>query len=358
MTMQSKRFFIAHRILSMEAAIVKGRSAGRKDAGLPQQWSMNEQRTPIPDQPPVTGRPAENDAQGPAPSRGAARLLVLAAAVLWSTSGFFVKAPYFRGWPGPALAFWRAAFACLVLWPLVRRPAWSWKLLPAMATFVLMNYTFLTAMAKGSAANAIWLQCTAPVWVLLLGVFVFRERAVWRDWLLVAFAAIGVGVILYYEMRQAAMEAVLWGLASGFFYAGVVLSLRQLRAMESAWLVAMNHLATAIALAPLALNGLWSSTGAAPLPGGVQWLLLAGLGICQMGLPYVLFARGLRSIPGHEATGIGLIEPLLVPLWVYLAWGDKPAWWTLVGGGLILMGLAIRYLEPRRGTAEGRKLSQ
>jgi drug/metabolite transporter, DME family len=265
-----------------------------------------------------------------------ARLLVLAAAALWSTSGFFVKAPYLAGWPGPVLAFWRAAFACVVLWPLVRRPQWSWKLLPTTATFVAMNYTYLTAMAKGSAANAIWLQCTAPVWVLLIGVFVFREKAVWRDWLLVAFAAAGVAVILHYESQGESLEAVLWGLASGVFYAGVVLSLRQLRHMESAWLVALNHLVTAVVLTPFAF-------GTAHFPSGVQWLLLAGLGIVQMGLPYVLFARGLRHIPGHEATGIALLEPLLVPVWVYLAWGDKPAWWTLVGGGFILVGLAIRY---------------
>src|SRR5262245_36153347 len=174
------------------------------------------------------------------------RLLVLAAATMWSTSGFFVKAPQLAGWPGPTLAFWRAAFACVVLWPLVRRPQWSWKLVPMAAIFAAMNYTYLTAMAKGSAANAIWLQCTAPVWVLLVGVFLFREKTVWRDWLLVGFAAAGVAVILHYESRGESFEAVLWGLASGLFYAGVVLSLRQLRSMESVWLVAVNHLATAI----------------------------------------------------------------------------------------------------------------
>src|SRR5688572_12285282 len=81
------------------------------------------------------------------PPLAQARLLVLAAATMWSTSGFFVKAPYLSGWPGPALAFWRAGFACLVLWPLVRRPQWSWKLLPMAAIFAGMNYTYLTAMA-------------------------------------------------------------------------------------------------------------------------------------------------------------------------------------------------------------------
>ena len=264
--------------------------------------------------------------------------MVLIAATLWSTSGFFVKAPQLDGWPGPVLAFWRAAFACVVLWPLVRRPQWNWKLIPAAASFAAMNYTYLTAMATGSAANAIWLQCTAPVWVLLIGVLVFRERAVGLDWLLIAFAAAGVAVILFFESRGESLAAVLWGLASGVFYAGVVLSLRQLRQLESAWIVALNHLVTAAVLAPLALRS-------SHFPAGSQWLLLGGLGILQMGLPYVLFARGLKSIPGHEATGIGLLEPLLVPVWAYLAWGDEPAWWTLVGGGLILVGLSIRYLS-------------
>jgi drug/metabolite transporter (DMT)-like permease len=308
---------------------------------------MIEQPPTIPDEPPQPMPTRPDEAQGAAPSLAGARLLVLMAAVLWSTSGFFVKAPYFRGWPGPVFAFWRAVFACVVLWPMVRRPTWSWKLIPMTTTFALMSYTYLTAMAKGSAANAIWLQCTAPVWVLIVGVFVFRERANWRDWLLIAFAAVGVGIILYYESRSAALEAVLWGLASGVFYAGVVLSLRHLRNMESAWLAAMNHLVSAIALAPLGLSSLWNPASSAPFPSGIQWPLLAGLGMFQMGLPYVLFARGLRRIPGHEATGIALLEPLLVPVWVYLAWGDKPSWWTMVGGGLILAGLAIRYLEPR-----------
>jgi DME family drug/metabolite transporter len=287
-----------------------------------------------------------------APSVLAARLMVAMAAVMWSTSGFFAKAPHFADWPGPVLAFWRAAFACLVLWPLVRRPQWSWKLIPMAATFALMNYTYLTAMAKGSAANAIWLQFTAPIWVLVAGVLLFGEKATRRDLWLLAFSAAGVGVILFYELRGKSLEAVLWGLASGLFYAGVVLSLRNLRSMDATWLAAVNHTVTAAVLAPLALAPVWlGSQSSVPLPGGIQWLLLAGFGILQMGVPYVLFTRGLRSIPSHEGANIGLLEPLLVPVWVYLAWGDPSAWWTLVGGGLILVGLLLRYVRwPTRAS--------
>jgi drug/metabolite transporter, DME family len=274
-----------------------------------------------------------------APTIAQARWLVLVAAVMWSTSGFFVKSPYLKDWSGERLAFWRAAFACLALWPLVRQPRWTVRLIPMTILFAGMNYTYLTAMVKGSAANAIWLQCTAPVWVLFAGVFILGERSVWRDWVMVAFASLGIGIILYYESQGVALDAVVWGLASSFFYAGVVLSLRQLRDLDSVWLAALNHLVTVVALAPFAF-------GSVSLPSGIQWVLLAAFGILQMGLPYVFFARSLKRIPGHEATAIGLIEPILNPIWVFAAWGDRPAWWTIVGGLCILVGLGIRYLWP------------
>jgi len=302
---------------------------------------------------PETGAPPAPKSHIAPPSLWRARLMILASATLWSTSGFFVKAPWFAGWSGAALAFWRALFASLVLWPLVRRPEWTWKLIPMTLLFAAMNYGYLTSMSLGTAANAIWLQFTAPAWVLILGVVIFKEHAIARDWLLVACAAAGVSLILFFESRGASRAAVAWGLSSGLCYAGVVLALRHLRAHDPAWLAAMNHSVTALALAPFALAPLvvgetaFASAESAPFPAGIQWPLLAAFGLFQMGLPYVLFARGLQRVPGHEATGIGLIEPILVPLWTFLAWNERPAWWTIAGGALILTGLMIRYANIR-----------
>ncbi len=281
-----------------------------------------------------TGAPSAD-----APSLRSARLIVLTAAIMWSTSGFFVKAPYLAGWSGPSVAFWRATFACIALWPLVHNPRWTWRLVPMMLFFVGMNYTYLTAMVEGNAANAIWLQCTAPVWILLVGVFVYGEESTWRDWLMVASSMIGVGAILYNESHGIGQAAVAWGLASSFFYAGVVLSLRQLRGYNPIWLAALNHSVTALALAPFAV-------ASSHFPNGMQWIFLAGLGIFQMAAPYALFAHALKRIAGHEATAIGLIEPLLLPVWAYLAWGDRPSQWTLIGGAFILIGLACRFIVP------------
>jgi drug/metabolite transporter (DMT)-like permease len=282
------------------------------------------------------------------------RLLILAAAVMWSSSGLFAKAPLFIDWPlqvgglpvrGPLLAFWRALFAALILLPFIRRVCWKLKLVPMLLAYAVMNYTFLAALTLTTEANAIWLQHTAPAWIFLVGVLVFHEPVHRRDpWLLVCCLA-GVGLILSCELGGQAPAGILFGLLGGVTYAAVVLSLRHLRDEDGVWLVFLNNLTTALLFLPLALHyELW--------PTGQQTLVLSAFGIFQMGLPYVLFARGVRRVTGHEAAGIVLLEPILVPLWVYLVWRHEPSyqapqWWTLAGGGLILLGLGMRYLGRR-----------
>ncbi|MDA1054112.1 MAG: DMT family transporter [Planctomycetota bacterium] len=316
----------------------------------------------------TSGSPSERDhAQR---QKLQSRLFILAAAVLWSTSGFFAKAPLFDAWPkeidgwpvrGPLLAFWRTSFASMILFPLVRRPRWTVKLVPTTLIFAAMSVSYLTAMTKTSAANAIWLQNTAPVWIFLVGVLVLGDFVHRRDWWLLGFALAGVGLILSFELRGQAIGGTLYGLLGGLTYAGVVISLRWLRDEDSAWLVAMNHLVTGVVLLPYVLyQGIWPSAG--------QLAFLCAFGMLQMGLPYWLFARGLKGIPGHEVSGLVLLEPILVPVWVFLAWRSEsnyeaPAWWTLVGGSLILTGLLCRYSKfgrighrdnQLRGKAENR----
>ena len=274
------------------------------------------------------------------------RLLVCAAALMWSTSGFFSKANVFEEWPaaqrGPLLVFWRALFASLILLPLARGWRWSPRLIPMVVVFALMNLTFMAAMTRVNATMAIWLQYTAPMWVFLAGVFWFKEPVQPGDRSMMGFSMLGVGVICYFGLADAHPEHILMGVASGVCFAGVVISLRQLREFESAFLVALNHLVTAILYAPYVLSQEhW--------PAGAQWVYLIGFGMFQIGLPYVIFARGLRTVTGHESSFLTLLEPLLVPVWVYWAWGDMPTGSTLAGGGLILTGLALRYW-PRRVT--------
>ncbi len=281
--------------------------------------------------------------------------LVVVAAVLWSSSGFFTQTTLLDVWPkesrGAAIAFWRACFALFLLLPLVRRPTWHWAMIPMMCCFVAMNWTFLTALVSGSPANTIWLQNLAPAWVLIGAVAFFGERTTLRDWVMMTTCVAGVLFIITMEfMSDDNASGYRWwspilAVASGLCYAGVIFSMKALRAHESAWLIALNHIATALVMLPLVW---WSGVST---PTGSMWLLLAGIGMFQMGLPYLLFARALRTTPSHLASLITLLEPILLPVWVHLTRSGDPSyvpphWWTWVGAACILFGLTIRYAWP------------
>ena len=279
------------------------------------------------------------------------RLLVIAAAVLWSSSGFFAKAPIFEVWPvesrGAALAFWRAFFAAVLLIFFVRKVQWTWRLLPMVAVFALMNWTYLNGMVYCEASLAIWLQYTAPAWVFLFSWLFWKEKPKTKNWILLAFAAVGVCIILQAELAGASFKGVQFGLASGVFFAGVVVCLRGLRDIDAAWVVFLNHAVTAVLFSPSAI------ANEACWPTGSQWIYLAMFGMFQIGLPYVLFARGLKSISSHEASGLSLLEPVLVPLWVFIAWRTAsdyqyPAVTTLIGAAMILIGLIISLDWPAK----------
>ncbi len=292
-------------------------------------------------------------------------MLVLVA-VLWSTGGLFAKAPWLLAWPGevrgPLLAFWRALFAGIFLLPFVRRPQWSWRLVPATLVFAAMNVTFLTAISHTTAANAIWLQNTAPCWVLMFSVFCLRQKVTRKDGLMLVLGLGGVALILAFELTSDAVanqQGVAWGVMAGIAYAGVIITVRWLRDLDPVWIIALNHLVTAFLLGPLVMHE-------GVFPNAPQTLWLVCFGVLQMGLPYVLFARALRSVPSHEAAIIVLLEPILVPVWVYLAWRHHPsyaapAWWTWAGAAFILAGLVARYAArpgrrpPHRESSSQRK---
>lgn len=286
------------------------------------------------------------------------RWLIVLATIFWSMSGLFAKAPFLEQWPaaerGVMLGFWRAVFASLALLPFIGRPVWNWRLVPAAIVYAIMNASFLLAMSSTSAANAIWLQYTAPVWVFLVGTLLLGEASVARDRWMVLFCMAGVAVILFFEWQNGGSTntsriGVVYGLISGVGFAGVILSLRQLRELNGFYVITICNLASALLLFPFVLQ-----TGEMISVKTSVWM--AAFGSVQMALPYILFTYGLRSVPGHEASCITLLEPLFVPVWVFVFWRhtagyDFPRWWTLVGAALILAGLVVRYWPV--GTREG-----
>ena len=271
------------------------------------------------------------------------RTLLIAAAILWSLNGVIVKSPPLQAIPledrGWLLACYRALFASIALLPLVNWPRVRWRpeLLVSAATFTAMNTLFVIGLTRTSAAAAAFLQYTSTVWGFLFGWFALKERVHRGSVVALLCAVAGIAFIVLFERDQQRADGNLIALGSGVAFAGVILSLRWLRDEDSAWLTLLNHFVSGVVLLPIVL------------PRGIelqplQWLLIALLGIVQMGLPYVLAARGIALVTVQEAALLLLLEPLLNPLWVWLCWGEHVGWSTVIGGGLILGGLAIRYV--------------
>lgn len=277
------------------------------------------------------------------------RLLIVLAAVLWSTNGFFAKAPWFEDWPaesrGVALTFWRSFFAAITVLPLVRRPKLRPAMIPMSLSFTVMTYAFLVAMVDGSETTTVWLQYVGPAWVALAGLIGLGDRPVRRDAVMIVLSMVGIVIIVGMESTigqgSTATGPIGLALLSSVAFAGVMLSIRHLRGIDVAWIGLVNYLVSSICLAPIVIRTI-------PMPHGFQWIALFALGSVQLAIPYMLFAWAVRRVPSNEASLIALIEPLAVPIWTFVAWRHlasyrPPDWWTILGASFIATGFVWRY---------------
>jgi drug/metabolite transporter (DMT)-like permease len=299
-------------------------------------------------------------------SAASARAGLVLAAVLWSLGSVFMRLlrePLGLGLSDPPLAplqiaFYRGLFGGLAMLVLVRRAEVAFRptMFGMVVAFTVMSGLYLSALGLGPAANAIFLQNTAPLWVFVFAVLLLRERSDARGWQTVVIGAFGAVVIVAGNWPRALPPAeqqtqvviLLMGVGSGIVYAIVVLFLRVLRDHSSAWLVALNLLGTAVTLGLFVLvyDGRAAFVDWVTAPSAKQIAVLVVFGTVQMALPYWLFTRSLRAVSPQEAAIITLIEPLLNPMWAYLITPDKdtPNVWMFVGGALILFALVWKYV--------------
>jgi drug/metabolite transporter (DMT)-like permease len=307
---------------------------------------------------------------GGVPSVAGARACLVIAAVLWSLGSVFMRLlgePLGLGLDEPRLtplqiAFYRGLIGGLVVLSLVRRGDVTFRpmMLGMMVTFAVMSGLYLSALGLGPAANAIFLQNTAPVWVTVFAVLILGEPTDRRSWQAVCIGAAGAVVIvagnwprnLPADEGHTQILILCMGVGSGVVYAWVVLFLRVLRDRSAGWLVSLNLLGTAITLGLFVLvcYGPAAFASWVTAPTARQLAVLAVFGAVQMALPYWLFTRGLRTVSSQEAGIITLVEPLLNPLWAYLIspGKDTPTVPMLAGGALILLALVWRYMPPRK----------
>ncbi len=267
------------------------------------------------------------------PSPTTARVYLLIGAVLWSTGGYFIK-EIDAG--ALSITFFRCLFAALWVAPFVwgrkfPRPA---DAAVSIGLFAGLLGLYVGATKETTAANAIFLQYTAPVYVIMLAPLVLKEHLRRSDLVTLAVCSTGVAV-LFFGNRGSTDAVGLWmGVGSGFFYGLFLLWLRRLRYADPIAVTFVNCLGVACVLAPF--PGVWDIDAR-------DVGMLAVMGLVQFALPYVIFTAGLRFVSGAEASLIALVEPVLNPVWVAIFIGERPTTATIVGGAIILAGLAVRY---------------
>lgn len=272
---------------------------------------------------------------------------ILAAAVLWSTGGLGIKS---LALSPLTTAGWRSAFALPVLMLAARRQAAGLSGLRHLQIsitalfYALTLMLFVSATRLTTAANAILLQYTSPLWVMVLAYPVLHERPAARDYGLGAGCLAGLTLFFMDELTPRGTLGIMLAAASGLTMACMVLGLRHegRRGADSASLTAIlfGNALCALMCSPWMVAGL-------PLIGERDWIVLALLGSFQIGVAYVFFSRGLHHVTALRAILLGLVEPLLNPLWVWLGNGERPSNWTVAGGAVIIVSLVSEALLRR-----------
>ncbi len=270
-----------------------------------------------------------------------ARLAILFAAVLWSTGGACIKYSTLSGWQ---LSAGRSFVAGLVLLALVKdargRP--SRQVLRVAAAYAATVVLFVLANKLTTSANAIFIQDSAPLWVMLLSPFLLGERPSRGELLAAPVFILGLGLFFVDELAPGHLKGNLLALCSGVAFALCIMGLRSLGEQGPRALVWGNFLAAAVS-APFALSG--------PAPTASDLGVVLFLGVGQLGLSYWIFSWGLRKVRAVEASLLVLLEPVLNPLWAFLLSHERPGPWALVGGAVILAGTVWRTVAPARVAA-------
>jgi len=271
--------------------------------------------------------------------------LLALCGVLWSTAGLLIK---LVDWSSAAIWSARSAIAALGLYA-IRRPsltrisAAEWR-----AAFALAATTglFILANKLTTAANAILIQYSAPIWVALLGAGLLGERASRLDWLTIGAVLGGITLFFFEQLTLDHVAGNLIALAAGIGFAFSVTSLRK---------VAMTPglAGPSDPLRPLLLGNVIGAVFGAPFmlmsapPGLTGWGALLALGLGQQAAAYLCYAWAIRHATALEATLIVVIEPILSPVWVAIAFGEWPGPWALLGGVIVVGAVTARGLIGR-----------
>lgn len=266
-------------------------------------------------------------------------LFVIAAALFWSFGGLWIKLVDMNGL---AVAGGRSAIAAILVFVYMRgsRPRMTRELMLGAVAYAGTVIFFVLANKNTTAANAILIQYTAPVYVALLSSRMLRERIGALDWLTILIVIGGMVLLMLDGLVSGGIFGNILALISGVFFALCVIAIRMGRAGSAIGMVLYGNVLTALVGLPFAI---------ATPPSGSDLLYLTLLGVVQLGLGYILFVEGLKAVSAIEGALLPVIEPVLNPVWVAVFAQEQPSINTVIGGLLIVGAVTARSLTRARG---------
>lgn len=263
--------------------------------------------------------------------------MLLVVAVLWSLGGILIKNV---DWPPLALAGGRSVIAAAVAWAFLRRPRFTWSgpQLGGAAAYASTVILFVVANKYTTAANAILLQYTSPIWVAVFGGWFIGERPTRRDWLTLLAVMGGIGLFFLDRLTVRNVWGNLAAIGSGLGFAWLAIFVRQQKQGSSLESVILGNLLTFIIGLPFMFSAAFTASNLAGI---------AVLGVVQLGFSYVLFTIASRNVSALDLILIPAIEPVLNPLWVLLLAGEVPGPWSILGGLVVLASVTVRGILIR-----------
>lgn len=266
-------------------------------------------------------------------------LMIAATAVLWSFGGLLIK---LISWDAMTIIGVRAIFAAAILAIYMRRPHITFSPSVLLGAVCMSGTTILFVFANKltTAANAIVLQDTAPIFVIILSLIFLKKRPRALDVIAVLATFGGISLFFFDQLHGSAMLGNILACVSGVTFAGVFL-INQMPNAKPEESLLLGHLINIVIGLPFILTHITFEP--------IAWLSITLLGVFQLGLAYVLFSIGIKLTAPISASLIAMLEPLLNPTWVYMMTGEKPGSWALAGGGLVLISvLAYNYIMIRQ----------
>jgi drug/metabolite transporter (DMT)-like permease len=264
--------------------------------------------------------------------QGLAIAAVAACALLWSTGGLFIK---IVSWNPFAIAGIRSLVGGIVILVYLRRPrfTWSFAQIAGAVCYAACMILFVASNKLTTAANAIMLQYTAPLYAAVFGWIFLKEKAAALDWITIVVVMGGMALFFMDKLTLGGMQGNILAVVSGVFFAGSMVSLRAQKDGSPLESILLAHVITFAVSIPF-LH--------APWPDAAGWGGLAFLGIFQIGIASLFLAYGVRYVTAVQSLLTSVLEPLFNPVWVFLVIGEMPGPRALIGGAVILVAVTLR----------------